>query len=48
MNLALAPATNPNLAAVKLKRPGTAAIDTKLEIQTYVIKTAPRARGGKS
>jgi type IV pilus assembly protein PilO len=48
MNLGLAPATNPNIAAVKLKRPGTAAIDTRLEIQTYVIKTAPGARGGKS
>ena len=48
MNLSLAPAANPNMAAVKLKRPGTAAIDTRLEIQTYVIKTAPGARGGKS
>ena len=48
MNLSLAPATNPNIAAVKLKRPGTAAIETKFEIQTYVIKTAPSARGGKS
>jgi type IV pilus assembly protein PilO len=48
MNLSLAPASNPNIAAVKLKRPGTAAIDTRLEIQTYVIKTAPGARGGKS
>ena len=47
MNLALAPATNQAIAAVKLRPPGTAAIDTRLEIQTYVIKTAP-ARGGKS
>jgi type IV pilus assembly protein PilO len=47
MNLTLAPATNQNIAAVKLRPPGTAAIDTRLEIQTYVIKTAP-ARGGKS
>ncbi len=48
VNLSLAPATNPNATAVKLARPGTAAIESKFEIQTYVIRSAPAARGGKS
>ncbi len=48
VNLSLAPATNPNATAVKLVRPGTAAIESKFEIQTYVIRSAPAARGGKS
>jgi type IV pilus assembly protein PilO len=49
INLTLAPATNPNVTAVKLRPAGTAAIDSKFEIQTYVLRTAPPpAQGGKS
>jgi type IV pilus assembly protein PilO len=50
INLSLAPAANPNVTAVKLRPAGTAAIDSRFEIQTYVIRTAPKpaAQGGKS
>lgn len=48
INLTLAPNTNQAITAVKRAPPGTAAIDSKFEIQTYVIRTAPRAPGGKS
>jgi type IV pilus assembly protein PilO len=48
VNLTLVPAANPNVSAVKLRPAGTAAIDSKFEIRTYVIKTAPPAQGGKS
>lgn len=48
INLTLAPNTNQNVTAVKRAPPGTAAIDSKFEIQTYVIRTAPPAPGGKS
>lgn len=48
VNLSLTPAANAAMSAVKLRPEGTAAIDSKFEIQTYVIKTAPSARGGKS
>ena len=46
INLTLAMATNPNITAVKMRPAGTAAIDSRFEIQTYVIKTAPAAPGG--
>lgn len=48
INLVLTPAANPNITAVKMAPPGTAAIDSKFEIQTYVVRTAPPAHGGKS
>ena len=48
VNLSLAPTTNMNSSAVKLRPAGSAAIDSKFEIETYVMKTAPAARGGKS
>jgi type IV pilus assembly protein PilO len=47
INVSLALATNPNISAVKLKKPGTAAIESKFEIKTFVMRTAPSARGGK-
>jgi type IV pilus assembly protein PilO len=33
--------------AVKLAPAGTAAVESKFEIQTYVIRTAPAAQGGQ-
>ena len=48
INLSLAPAANAAMSAVKLRPVGSAAIDSKFEIQTYVIRAAPNARGGKS
>lgn len=49
INLTLALNNNQNVTAVKLKPAGTAAIESRFEIQTYVIKTAPaRVQGGKS
>ncbi len=48
INLSLAPAANAAMSAVKLRPVGSAAIDSKFEIQTYVIRAAPSARGGKS
>jgi type IV pilus assembly protein PilO len=47
-NVTLTLASNPNLSAVKLKKAGTAAIESKFEIKTFVMRTAPAARGGKS
>lgn len=48
INLSLTPATNLNTNAARLRPPNSAAIDSKFEIQTYVIRTAPAAPGGKS
>lgn len=48
INLTLTPATNLNSTAARLRPPGSAAVESKFEIQTYVIRTAPAARGGKS
>jgi type IV pilus assembly protein PilO len=48
INLQLAPASNREIIAVKRAPEGTAAIDSRFEIQTYVIRTAPPAPGGKS
>lgn len=48
VNLSLALAGNRNQTAVKMAPAGTAAIESKFEIQTYVIRTAPSAPGGKS
>jgi type IV pilus assembly protein PilO len=48
INLSLALATNPNVTAVKMRPAGTAAIDSRFEIQTYVIRTTPASTGGKS
>jgi type IV pilus assembly protein PilO len=48
MNLALLPATNLNTTAARLRPAGSAALDSRFEIQTYVIRTAPPARGGRS
>lgn len=48
VNVALALSTNKNANAVKLAPEGTAAVESRFEIQTYVIRTAPAAPGGKS
>ena len=48
VNVSLALSTNKNANAVKLAPAGTAAVESKFEIQTYVIRTAPAAQGGKS
>lgn len=48
MNVSLALSTNKNLNAVKLAPAGTAPVESRFEIQTYVIRTAPAAQGGKS
>jgi type IV pilus assembly protein PilO len=48
VNVALALSTNKNANAVKLAPEGTAAVESRFEIQTYVIRTAPAAQGGKS
>ena len=48
VNLSLALAANRNTTAVKMAPAGTAAIESKFEIQTYVIRSAPPAQGGKS
>lgn len=47
VNLTLAVATNPNVLA-KQRPEGASALDTKFEIQTYVARTAPAGKGGKS
>ncbi len=47
VNISLALSTNKSINAVKLAPAGTAAVETKFEIQTYVIRGAP-AQGGKS
>jgi len=48
VNVALGMSTNKNANAVKLAPAGTAAVESRFEIQTYVIRTAPAAQGGKS
>jgi type IV pilus assembly protein PilO len=49
VNVAVTPIANPNLSAVQRRPIGSSALDTKFEIQTYVVRTtAAPARGGKS
>lgn len=48
VNVTLGMSTNKNANAVKLAPVGTAAVESRFEIQTYVIRTAPAAQGGKS
>ena len=48
VNLTLNLSQNKNANAVKLAPEGTAAIESRFEIQTYVLRTAPPAQGGKS
>lgn len=48
VNLTLNLSTNKNANAFKLAPEGTAAVESRFEIQTYVIRTAPPAQGGKS
>ena len=47
INVSLALSTKKESNAVKLAPEGTAAIESKFEIQTYVIRTAPAAQGGQ-
>ena len=46
-NVSLGMSTNKNANAVKLAPVGTAAVESRFEIQTYVIRTAPAAQGGQ-
>ncbi|MGQ0766014.1 MAG: type 4a pilus biogenesis protein PilO [Gemmatimonadota bacterium] len=51
VNVVVAPVNNQNLSAVQRRPAGSSALDTKFEIQTYVVRTAPAAQptsGGKS
>ena len=48
VNVSLGMSTNKNINAVKLAPAGTAPVESKFEIQTYVLRTAPTAQGGKS
>ena len=48
VNVSLGMSTNKNINAVKLAPAGTAPVESKFEIQTYVLRTAPGAQGGKS
>jgi type IV pilus assembly protein PilO len=48
VNLALTPATSPAAAGRGDRSPGSSALDTRFEIQTYVAKTSPSPKGGKS
>jgi type IV pilus assembly protein PilO len=48
VNLTLGLAANRNANAVRMAPAGTAAVESKFEIQTYVIRSAPPAQGGKS
>jgi type IV pilus assembly protein PilO len=48
VNLSLAPAPNRNNASATRAPANTARIESKFEIQTYVIRGAPAAQGGKS
>lgn len=48
VNLTLNLSTNKQANAFKLAPEGTAAVESHFEIQTYVIRTAPPAQGGKS
>lgn len=45
-NVNLGMSTNKQTNAVKLAPAGTAPVESKFEIQTYVIRTAPAAQGG--
>jgi type IV pilus assembly protein PilO len=47
VNLNLGLSQNKNANAVKLAPAGTAAVESKFEIQTYVIRPAPAAQGGQ-
>jgi type IV pilus assembly protein PilO len=47
VNLSLGLSGNRNTNAVKLAPAGTAAVESKFEIQTYVIRTAPAPQGGQ-
>lgn len=47
VNLTLATVQNPNADANARRPAGSAALDTKFEIQTYVAKTSTVTRGGK-
>ena len=47
INVSLALSTKKESNAVKLAPEGTAAVESKFEIQTYVIRTAPVAPGGQ-
>lgn len=46
VNLSLGLSTNRNANAVKLAPAGTAAVESRFEIQTYVIRSAPAAPAG--
>jgi type IV pilus assembly protein PilO len=46
VNVNLGLSTNKNMNAVKLAPAGTAPVESKFEIQTYVIRGAPAAQGG--
>jgi type IV pilus assembly protein PilO len=46
VNVNLGLSSNKNTNAVKLAPAGTAPVESKFEIQTYVIRTAPAAQGG--
>jgi type IV pilus assembly protein PilO len=48
VNVSLGMSTNKSANAVKLAPVGTAAVESRFEILTYVIRTAPAAQGGKS
>src|SRR5687767_1098075 len=48
VNVSLGMSTNKAINAVKLAPAGTAPVESKFEIQTYVLRTAPTAQGGKS
>ncbi len=48
VNLALTPAMSPAAAGRGDRSPGSSALDTKFEIQTYVAKTSASPKGGKS
>ena len=48
VNVSLGLSTNKNMNAVKLAPEGTAPVESRFDIQTYVIRTAPAAQGGKS
>ena len=48
VNLSLALSANKNSSAVQRAPEGTAPVESRFEIQTYVIRTAPAAQGGKS
>lgn len=48
MHLNLAATTNRQATAVQRRPEGASALETKLEIQTYVVRTTSVTRGGKS